>query len=149
MADLAAGEGPRRPKAAWLAWAAAVGAAGLCLSAAASAGQAAAGSCARDPAGCYRLLGADPAAMLGRLDPDYEVGLGTDVFGPETGRSVPWSTVSAWAAAHPPVAPDRTRMSQGFQLAEIPVRSGYVYLETAPDSRIVKLYLSATPLSWD
>lgn len=105
--------------------------------------------CMAGPATCYGQMATDAAAVQQDLAPEYEVGLGGAVYGPTSGVPVPWAQITAWVAAHPADAAVGTVLASDFRLTDLTVLGGHAYMLFAPDGRLVKLYLSASPLQWD
>jgi hypothetical protein len=104
---------------------------------------------ARQALVAYARAAEAPASLRGALWPSFEVGLGPDVYGPPTGRAVPWRAVAAWVSSHPVVGVVGIQDNQGWRFAVLRVRDGWAYLLFAPDGRLAKLYLSTTPEDWD
>jgi hypothetical protein len=93
-----------------------------------------------------RLRDGQAPRVLGQA---YEVALGAHLYGPATGRGVPWPAVEGWAAAHPEAGVAFCDPRGAYTLVGLSVRGGWAYVLVGPGDEVEKIYLSGHPLTWD
>ncbi|HVB09034.1 MAG TPA: hypothetical protein VNM16_01560 [Bacillota bacterium] len=91
------------------------------------------------------VAGRGPAGLAA----GYEVELNGTVYGPNTGLTVPWPAVYAWAAAHPETGVGFCDPNAGYTLTGLQLREGWAYVLVGPRGGIYKVYLATRPLAWD
>jgi hypothetical protein len=85
----------------------------------------------------------------GSLGRAYEIGVGTKVYGPASGRRVPWTAVDRWAASHREAGVGFCDPNGAHTLVGLSVQGGWAYILVGPTGQVDKIYLSNHPLTWE
>jgi hypothetical protein len=93
-----------------------------------------------------RLRAGQAPGFLGK---EYEVSLGTTIYGPATGRSVPWQAVERWAAGHAEAGVGFCDPQGGYTMVGLSLQGGWAYVLVGPAGQLEKVYLADRPLAWD